>query len=188
MDIGPQSEDSQVAEPVPFPDDRLPPGNLIINVVVSSSMFTVGRDPSSFTARTAEEDRFVLPGDGGPARAPDGGTLLTFVVGAPSTPGTAVLRIVYYYRGAVIQSQLLSAYIGGRDEAGADRDPWSLSTDYTVATVLVSVAAIPDRPRVAAVLNGDAAGHQIYVRTPRRLRPAGRDRREPAASDREQRP
>jgi hypothetical protein len=180
VDIGPRSDLSQVTDPVPFPDDRLPDGDLEIDVVVSSSSFTVGRDPGVFPADGAAEDSFILPGDGGPARTRDGGTVLSFVLGAPATPGTALLRIVYYYRGAIVQSQLLTADVGRADpaqltmdtadagkagEAGPNRPLWSLSTDYTVAASLATAQAITDRPRLAVVLNGDDAGHQIYVRT-----------------------
>ena len=88
---------------------------------------------------------------------PGGGTTLTFALGTPTAEGHARLRIVYYYRGAVVQSQLLEAEIGvsGR---------WRLVTDYTAAAELASAAAITARPRVAVVLNGDETGHEIYVR------------------------
>ena len=160
ISIGPLGADSQVTEPVPFPDDYLPGGDLVIDVAVSSTSFKVGRDldlvpdPDSYSA----EDRFILPGDGSPARTGGGGTELTFVLRAPSQPGPARLRILYYYRGAVVQSQLLAMDIGGPD-------PWSIGTDYTIAAALPSAADIPERPRVAVVLNGDATGHEIYVRT-----------------------
>ena len=160
ISIGPLAADSQVTEPVPFPDDYLPGGDLVIDVAVSSTSFNVGRDldlvpdPDSYSA----EDRFILPGDGSPARTRDGRTELIFVLRAPSQPGPARLRILYYYRGAVVQSQLLTMNIGGQD-------PWSLGTDYTIAAALPSAADIPQRPRVAVVLNGDATGHEIYVRT-----------------------
>jgi CHAT domain len=166
VDIGPLAADSQVAEPVPFPDEQLPSGDLVIDVVVSSAHFTVGRspfplragrDPFAVPAGRLAEDQFVLPGDGGPARARDGGTVLTFALGTPGRPGLARLRIVYYYRGAVVQSQLLEADVGGAA-------PWSLTTDYTAAAALASAAAIPDRPRIAVLLNGDGSGHEIYVR------------------------
>ena len=160
ISIGPLAADSQVTEPVPFPDDYLPGGDLVIDVAVSSTSFKVGRDldlvpgPDSYSA----EDRFILPGDGSPARTRDGRTELTFVLQAPSQPGPARLRILYYYRGAVVQSQLLTMDIGGPD-------PWSIGTDYTIAAALPSAADIPERPRVAVVLNGDGTGHEIYVRT-----------------------
>jgi hypothetical protein len=171
LDIGPLSATSQVAEPVPFPDEYLPAGDLVISVVVNSSAFTVGRDQRVFPAAHSAEDSFVLPGDGAAARAPDGTSDLTFVLGAPAEPGPASVRVSYYYRDAVLQSQLLSAQVGGEPTASgndgtSDNDNrWSLVTDYTVAAVLATAAAIPDRRRVAVILNGDDAGHQIYVRT-----------------------
>lgn len=163
LDIGPLSESSQVSAPVPFPDDRLPAGDLQIDVVVSSSTFRVGREPETAPTASSAEDTFMLPGDGGPARAPDGGSTLTFVLLAPAEPGPAIARVTYYFRGAVVQSHLLSAQIGG--ETGGEGEPWSIVTDYTVAAVLAAASAIPDRPRVAVILNGDGTGHQIYLRT-----------------------
>ena len=86
-------------------------------------------------------------------------------------------RITYYYRDAVVQSHLLSAQVGGETPAAditattpdtattAADQPWTLITDYTVAAVLATASAIPDRPRVAVILNGDGDGHQIYLRT-----------------------
>jgi CHAT domain len=164
LDIGPLSAGSQVSEPVPFPDDRLPGGDLEIDVVVSSSCFRVGREPETAPTASSAEDSFLLPGDGGPARAPDGGSTLTFVLHAPAQPGPAMARITYYFRGAVVQSHLLSAQI--RDETTTDKgEPWSIATDYTVAAVLATAAAIPDRPRLAVILNGNGTDHQIYLRT-----------------------
>jgi hypothetical protein len=164
LDIGPLSETSQVSEPVPFPDDRLPPGDLQIDVVVSSSSFRVGRDLGEVPTDSSAEDSFLLPGDGSPARAPDGGSTLTFVLRAPAEAGLAMARVTYYFRGAVVQSHLLSAQIGA--EATTDQgDLWSIVTDYTVAAVLATASAIPDRPRVAVILNGNGTEHQIYLRT-----------------------
>lgn len=159
VDIGPLSAASQAAEPVPFPfpDEQLPDGDLVIDVVVTSAHFTVERGPSLFPGGRMAEDQLVLPGNGGPARARDGGTVLTFALRTPGQQGPARLRIVCYYRGAVVQSQLLAADIGGTG-------PWSPVTDYTAAAALASAAAIPDRPRLAVVLNGDSTGHEIYVR------------------------
>jgi hypothetical protein len=158
VSIGPLAADNQVDEPVPFPEEYLPGGDLVIDVAVSSATFTVGRDPTAVPDGHAEEDQFVLPSDGSPARTSDGGTELTFILMTPRDPGAARLRLVYYYRGAVVQSQLLSAEIGG---SGA----WSLVTDYTIAASLPRAADIPERARVAVVINGDGVGHEIYVRS-----------------------
>jgi len=163
LDIGPLSDASQVAGPVPFPDDRLPQGDLQIDVVVSSSSFTVGREPQTAPTASSAEDSFLLPGDGGPARAPDGGSTLTFVLRPPAASGPAMARVTYYFRGAVVQSHLLSAQVGGA--TGGQGEPWSIVTDYTVAAALASASAIPDRPRVAVIVNGNGTDHQIYLRT-----------------------
>ncbi len=172
VDIGPLSSLSQVEEPVPFPDKQLPAGDLVIDVVVTSTSFTVG----PFTAGAgglrvpaghAHASHFVLPGDGEPARAADGSPALTFVLAAPRSPGPARLRVIYYFRGAIVQSQLLTAVIGA-PALGRRRwaRTWSLVTDYTITAELPRVADITRRPRLSVVLNGDGAGHEIYVRTP----------------------
>lgn len=162
LDIGPLSGTSQVSKPEVFPDEQLPPGDLRIDVVVSSSTFRIGRDLTALPTASSAEDSFLLPGDGSPARAPDGSSTLTFVLRAPAESGPALARITYYFRGAVVQSHLLSAQIGG--QAADDGVPWSIVTDYTVAAALSTAAAIPDRPRVAVILNGDDTEHQIYLR------------------------
>ena len=171
VDIGPPSSHSQVQDPVPFPDWQLPAGDLVIDVVVTSTTFTVGPVADGagrllVPAEHAHASHFVLPGDGGPARAADGGPDLTFVLGAPRSPGPARLRIIYYFRGAIIQSQLLSAVIAGPALRGGQTPPWSLVTDYTITHSLPGVVDIPRRPRLSVVLNGDGAGHEIYVRLP----------------------
>jgi eukaryotic-like serine/threonine-protein kinase len=171
VDIGPPSSLSQVEEPVPFPDRELPAGDLVIDVVVTSTSFSVG----PFTAGTgrpsipaghAHASQFVLPGDGGPARAADGGPGLAFVLAAPRSPGLARLRIIYYFRGAIVQSQLLTARIGAPVPKGGQATTWSLVTDYTITRYLPGIADITRRRRLSVVLNGDGAGHEIYVRTP----------------------
>src|SRR5579859_1671449 len=182
VDIGPPSSLSQVQDPVPFPDWQLPAGDLVIDVVVASTTFTVGPVADSagrlrVPAEHAHASHFVLPGDGGPARAADGGTDLTFVLGAPRSPGRARLRIIYYFRGAIVQSQLLSAVIAGPAPRGGQTPPWSLVTDYTITHSLPGVVDIPRRPRLSVVLNGDGAGHEIYVRLP-----GGADGQRPTAA------
>ncbi len=158
VSIGPLAADSQVDEPLAFPDDYLPGGDLVIDVAVSSTSFRVGRPLTGEPVMDSAVDQFILPGDGSPARTRDGRAELTFVLRAPSQAGPARLRILYYYRDAVVQSQLVTMDIGSLD-------PWSIVTDYTIAAALPSAAGIPDRPRVAVVINGDGTGHEIYVRT-----------------------
>jgi hypothetical protein len=159
--IGPLAADSQVEVPTPFPDEYLPGGDLLIDIVVTSESFWVGRPGPDDSWARSQQDSFILPGDGRPARTADGRDELTFGLRTPSDPGTARLRVVYYYRGAVVQSQVLVADIGG---AGVTGGRWSLLTDYTIAENLPSAASIPDRPRVAVVLHQDAAGQAIYAR------------------------
>jgi CHAT domain len=169
--IGPLSASSQIEEPVPFPDHYLPSGDLAIDVVVSSTSFTVGSVPIEDTKRQGIPEQhvrtghFVLSGDGGSARTADGASFLTFILGAPRSTGPARLRIAYYFRDAVVQSQLLTAVIGGQG-AEARSGPWSLITDYTITTRLAAIVDISSRPRVAVVLNGAGVRHEAYVRTP----------------------
>lgn len=94
--------------------------------MVSSSTFRVGRDLDALLTASSAEDSF-LPGDGGPARVLGGGSVLMFVLPAPAKPGAAIARVRYYFRGAVIQFQLLSAQIGGEMTA-AKAEPWSPTT------------------------------------------------------------
>ena len=88
---------------------------------------------------------------------------------APDSAGEARLRVAYYFRDAVVQSQLLTAEVAERHGTGT----WSLRTDYTITDSLPGVADIPARPRVAVVLNGDGSTHEIYMRA----RPLGRNHR-----------
>jgi serine/threonine protein kinase len=171
VDIGAPSSLSQVQDPVPFPDRQLPAGDLVIDVVVTSTTFTVGpftegADRLRVPAGHAHASHFVLPGDGGPARAADGGSGLTFALGAPRSLGPARLRIIYYFRGAIVQAQLLAAVIAQPVPAGGQTPAWSLVTDYTISRYLPGVVDISRRPRLSVVLNGDGAGHEIYVRMP----------------------
>ena len=171
VDIGPPSLLSQVEKPVPFPDRQLPAGDLVIDVVVTSTSFTVGpvtvgAGGPYVPAGHAHASYFVLPGDGGRARAAGGGPGLAFVLGAPRGPGPARLRVIYYFRGAIVQSQLLTAVIGAPARHRGQPPPWSLVTDYTITTYMPGIADISRRPRLSVVLNGDGAGHEIYVRTP----------------------
>ncbi|HEY1639637.1 MAG TPA: CHAT domain-containing protein [Streptosporangiaceae bacterium] len=187
VDIGPLSARSQVQAPVPFPDEYLPGGDLTIDVAVTSETFWIGRGlgAANSTWGQAQQGSFLLPGNGGPAHTADGQAELLFELLTPPDPGPARLRIIYYYRGAVVQSQVLVAEIGtvapgrsapGRaaldaaapggavpgDDAAGGR--WSLRTDYTIAESLPSAARIPDRPRVAIVLHQDAAGQALFAR------------------------
>ena len=189
VDIGAMSASSQVEEPVPFPDRHLPAGDLTIDVVISSVQFTVRSAPTGimrpirFPQEHAATRQLIVPGDGGPARAADGDSFLTFLLGAPRISGSARLRIAYYFRDAVVQSQLLTArirepvryrshplaWLFDRLEDRLDRDrlsAWSLVTDYTISASLPGIVDIPSRPRVAVMLNGNEGGHEIYVRAP----------------------
>ena len=161
--IGPLAAASQVRAPAPFPDEHLPGGDLTIDVVVTSETFWLapGLRAAAGSWGRSQQASFVLPADGSPARAGDGTDELLFELIAPSEPGTARLRIGYYYHGAVVQSQVLVADIGAAAGAGGS---WSLTTDYTIAEDLPSAAAIPARPRVAVVLHEDAAGQAIFAR------------------------
>ncbi|HMK95899.1 MAG TPA: CHAT domain-containing protein, partial [Acidimicrobiales bacterium] len=159
LDIGPLSEQSAVSSPVPFPDTLLPKRDLVIDVTVSSSHFLVSRLGEAGTGSDARQGSFALPADGSPARTPDGGRSLVFVLQAPPEPGMARARVTYFYAGAAVQSHLLEASVGGAE-------PLKATTDYTLATAPQDIVVIPERPRVTVLVNGDAGSHQVLVRRP----------------------
>lgn len=166
LDIGPLSADSQVTAPRPFPDRPLP-DMAEIEVLVSSSDVAVaagvdGEAPAGPVAR----GRLVLPRDGGPAVAPDGGIHLWFRLTLPARAGTARGRIGYYFRDALLQSQRLTAEVGGSG--------YAIVTDFTVSEDLTGLDLIPERPRVAVLTNANGDGdHQLVIRSPGAPGPAG---------------
>jgi CHAT domain len=149
---------SIIERPVPFPREILPRTDLTLDVVVSSATFLVGdRHDGALTRATRNQLR--LPADDGPARAPDGRTELGFAVRSPGASGAARIRVTYYFRDAVVQSQVVDVDVdgSGRPIAG---------TDYTASADLRGLEAIRDRRRVAIVVNQDPSGnHGISIRS-----------------------
>lgn len=171
LDIGPLAADSQVTAPRPFPDRPLP-DMAEIEVLVSSSDFAVAAGPGAAgaggdaPAGTVARGRLVLPRDGGPATAPDGGAHLWFSLTLPARVGTAQGRIGYYFRDTLLQSQRLTAEIGGTG--------YAIVTDFTVSEDFACLELVPERPRVAVLANANADGdHQLVIRPPGGPGPAG---------------
>ncbi|HEX2091043.1 MAG TPA: CHAT domain-containing protein [Longimicrobiaceae bacterium] len=162
LDIGELSRESQVDDPDAFPDHALPDEDVWIHVMVSSTHFAVGESGSVPGRSRVAHGRFLLPKDGGPARVPEGGRYLLFVLRAPDAPHPgARARVGYYFRGAIVQSQVLVGDVG--DGPGGFR----ISTDFTVSENPSDLGAIRERPRVSLFANSDGTGaHQVSIRVP----------------------
>jgi hypothetical protein len=161
LDIGELSSESQVENVVAFPDHALPDADVWIDVMVSSTHFAVGETDAVPSESGVAHARFLLPGKGGSARASGGGRYLYFILRAPQAPRRdARARVGYYFRGAVVQSQVLIADVG--HEPGGFR----ISTDFTVSEDLTDLGSIRERPRISLFANSDATGaHQVSIRT-----------------------
>jgi len=158
LSLGALDPRSQVAGARRFPDELLPDADVELEVVVASTRFEV--EPDRGFAPGIARAYLVLPGDGGPARDRDGNTELSFALRVPGSPGPARLRVAYYFRNAVVQSQVLDAWVG----AGPG---FRIETDFTATTLLRGLTAISDRRRMAMLVNSDVAGnHQILLRPP----------------------
>lgn len=146
---------SQVSEPSPFPTKLLPNRDVVLDIVVASTHFLVGPDGRDTTRAT-----LVLPADGGPARDPHGATELVVSVLAPPDVGPARLRVAYYFRDALLQSQVLNASIG--------KGPgFTIETDFTATANLRDVDTVSARHRLAILINQDMTGnHQLLLRSP----------------------
>jgi hypothetical protein len=174
LDIGPLSTESHVRRPIPFPDNLLPQTDLWLDVVVTSTDFSVGATWQELGRSSVSQGRFLLPADGGPARTPDGGTYLNFMMLSPDNEQTATARIAYYYKNTVVQSQLLSATIG-RPKGG-----FTIQTDYTTSRTLDDLNVIPDRPRLSIITNDD--GNDMHKLTLRATTADGRVVSEPVST------
>jgi hypothetical protein len=160
LDIGELSRESQVEHPEPFPDQLLPDEDLWIDVMVSSSHFAVGMNENSLEESSAAHGRFLLPRDGGPARTTRGRPFLFFSLRAPQEPRRgARARVGYYFRGAVVQSQVLIADVGVGEG-------FRITNDFTVSARLDDLGAIRERPRLSVFVNeGSGGSHQLSVRS-----------------------
>jgi hypothetical protein len=161
LDIGDLSRESQVESPVPFPDQALPDEDVWLDVMVGSSHFTVWESGSAERGGSTAHGKFLLPRNGSPAVAPDGARYLTFGLRAPADPRErARVRVGYYFRGAIIQSQVVVADVG--------YGPGSVHilTDFSVTQTPADLGAIRDRPRVSVFANSDGTGaHQVTIRS-----------------------
>ncbi|GAP53674.1 conserved hypothetical protein [Arthrobacter sp. Hiyo6] len=133
---------------------------VVIRVLVASTSFTIGSDRSS-DGSTSSEQELTLPADGGPGATADGNDRLLFSLRCPEWPGKADARINYYYRDALIGSQILRADIGW----GPGQN--SVETGYLVSSTLLDVDEIPDVSRVSLLLDAGPSGMYTAV-----LRPA----------------
>ncbi len=159
LDIGALSRESQVEEPEPFPDHALPDEDLWIDVMLSSIHFVVAESRAELDHAWAAEGRFFLPRNGNPGRTPDEGRYLQFFLRAPDEHVSgARARVGYYFRGAVVQSQVLIA------DVGTGKGSFTIVTDYTIAASPVHLGAIKERPRLALLANDSSGNHQVSVR------------------------
>ncbi|GAA3103014.1 hypothetical protein GCM10010520_55160 [Rhizobium viscosum] len=132
---------SLVRNPQEFPEETIPKDSFI-DIVVTSAEFEVATDGESF-AQSAVGMLF-LPGDGGPATL-NGKQSIDFRAKA-SIAGKGYCHIVFKFRGAIIQSFLLtkaSEVAGGRGEITVDVE-FSLGGDMPP-----KVPEVPERDRLS---------------------------------------
>jgi hypothetical protein len=157
LDIGAYSPESAVTRPEPLPEHLLP-RDIWLDVMVSSSDFTIGASQFEARSSTTAHGRFFLPGDGSPARTENGELYLYFDLVAPLTSTTAHGRIGYYYRNHLVQSQLLTAQVGGQ-EGG-----YRIDIDYILTQSLLDIADLPARQQISILTNCNGDNHQIVIR------------------------
>jgi hypothetical protein len=159
LDIGKLSDESHVSQPKVFPDRKLPK-DVGLDVMVSSTDFAVSSSENPVMGTTVAHGNFFLPGDGGPATAPDGSKFLKFFLRAPERIGSATCRIGYYYRNILVQSQQLIADVG---QSGT----FDIKTDFTLSEDLTNLQTVPEQPRISVLTNSNGNGvHQIVLRSP----------------------
>ena len=160
LDMGELSVESAVVDPEPIPERLLPRTDIRLDVMVSSTHFQVGSSRARLGLDQYARGRFILPRDGGPARAPGGRKYLYFFLRVPGGRSVARARIGYYYRNYLVQSQVLIADIGQGE--GTHR----VEVDYTLSESLVGLEELPARPQVSVVTNDNVDGkHQIVIRS-----------------------
>jgi CHAT domain len=165
ISIGRLDPRSAVVDSQRFPDELFAT-DAWLRVLVTSTDFAVTGDAGGWTGWTsrrhaAVEKPFLLPADGSPARTADGLSFLEFWLAASDEVGEARARISYYFRDALVQSQLLVASVGGETGSVVVR------TDYTASALLDDLGAIPDVPRVSLLVNdGPGDSHTLVLRPP----------------------
>jgi caspase domain-containing protein/CHAT domain-containing protein len=159
LDIGAPSPESQVMGPVEFPEYALPDADIWLDVTLSSTDFAVGESRGHLGQSRVVDGGFFLRRGGGPARTSKGGRYLYFFLRAPSEPARgARARATYYFRGAVVQSQVLIA------DVGTGQGGFEIVTDYTIAQSPDGLLAIADRPRFTVIANDSGATHHVSIR------------------------
>ncbi len=159
LDIGPLSDESGVINPEAVPEHLLPRTDLWLEVMASSTDFSISETLLELDEPGIARGRFFLPRDGSPAQTAEGERYLYLWLRAPRHAGQARARIGYYYRAHLVQSQLLTADVGP-GEGG-----WQVEIDYTLSESLVGLETLPERHQVSIVTNDNGDGsHQIIVR------------------------
>jgi len=153
ISIGPRERDSLVMNPAVFP--VVAPRTVPIQVLVSSTDFGFG---TKFAASSSEATLYLPPI--GRATTKGRETHLEVAMRAPSTDSLARARINYYYRDALVQSQLLEAAIG-RAPGGVH-----VNLDYTATRDFDGLERIPERPRYSILMNDSPPGHTIVLHPP----------------------
>jgi hypothetical protein len=182
VSIGALDRWSAVRAPRRFPDELFAT-DVWLRVLVTSTDFAVTGDADARTSWTsrrhaAVEKPFLLPADGSPARTADGVPFLEFWLAASDEVGEARARISYYFRDALVQSQLLVASVGGETGSVVVR------TDYTASALLDDLGAIPDVPRVSLLVNdGPRGSHTLVLRPPTSTTPPDETRAVPFTLD-----
>ena len=169
--------DSDVADPIPFPDDLLPRDDLWLDVLLSSADLDLGRPADVLGEATAVEARLLLPADGGPALTEHDDELLVFALRLPRKPGHARARLTYLYNNVAVQSQRID--IDTLSLVGNTADfSIRVTTDYTLSRTLgPELADLTRRNRVTVVMNDSGGQHHVTVRAATQPRPTARPAR-----------
>ena len=158
LDVGPLSKGSLVDGQIPFPDHLLPK-DITLDVMVSSSDFSVGKFSEPEKISMLAHAELFLPGDGSPAVNTRTQRYLHFLLKAPTVAGEASCRIGYYYKNFLVQSQHLVVPIG---RVGRIR----MQVDFTLSQALTGLEDLPKKPRVSVLTNANPDGtHQIIARS-----------------------
>lgn len=159
LSIGEFSKDSLVSEANPFPRELLPE-NVVLDVMVSSTEFLIGKDLEGEVESNVAHGTFDLREGDEQAITSDGGAELWFLLKAPNVPGTARCRINYYYDSKLVQSQLLKVEILSFGEV-------TVATDYTLSEDLSALERLPKRRSLSILTNSNGNGtHQVVLREP----------------------
>ena len=165
VDIGPLHSGSDVQEPVPFPAHVLPPEDVWLTVLFSSSDTPVAVSRDDLGVATAVEARLLLPRDGGRAQSEEGGEVVRFFWAVPSRPVPTRARLSYLYRNTIVQSQRidLTFAAGGSGLADVAVD---VQTDFTLSRQMgPDLEVLKARTRVTIIANERAPDqHDIAVR------------------------